>query len=460
MNFWYSPLLETQLNTTSQLPAELLSAVTAPCRTTAELEAVRAKAKTLAHYDLAGAAHDALLSRKQQQAGEAIRTLRKGHRQQLKQHGDAAADTHAAVASMWGAQLDHLRSQAAAALMDLQDKHEDALQKLRLKQVDRAYYPGIRPQQRNTELLNLRRSEAVLASKNDFAGASRIKSRADQLAEAEAAEAHRAWLLRCHGEEERLLEVQRREMEGLRRRWDARLRDVEAARDCDLEQLGRKIKVNTTNQQRDFTRERKHVEAALRGCMLNTRTTMALLAASQPPPERPTTAPLLTALRSPSETSRTDAASRPGSAYLGPSSGSKGTPVRTSGKEPATTLSVRFAPTPVREAWSERSGSSTSTSSTPRPQTPPLLQGPGSPASAPLGGEPAAAHAEQAAASEPLSPAAPPTAPSSAAVGSGTTSGATGSGSSALTEAAVKAINQATGVQTAGAKRVGGSTHS
>ncbi|KXZ47394.1 hypothetical protein GPECTOR_35g832 [Gonium pectorale] len=199
--------------------------------------------------------------------------LHHGQRSHLEQHDAAALETIAAVDAMWAQQLFHLRQEATAALRVLQERHEDALRSLRMEQVVRARDSGIRPVRRNKELLNLRRSEAVLASHNNFTAASRVKAAADRLQDAESNGTHADWLLRCHGEQERLLTQQRRELEALRKRLASRLREVEAARDRDLEKLGRKIKVNIVRTQQLFAKERQHMEAALNGCLLNSKST-------------------------------------------------------------------------------------------------------------------------------------------------------------------------------------------
>ena len=73
MNYWYAPVNESHLQITPRLPPELIAAVAAPWRSATELEAIRAKAKRLSHYDMSGAAHSVLMARKQQASKDAIR---------------------------------------------------------------------------------------------------------------------------------------------------------------------------------------------------------------------------------------------------------------------------------------------------------------------------------------------------------------------------------------------------
>ncbi|EFJ51081.1 hypothetical protein VOLCADRAFT_103721 [Volvox carteri f. nagariensis] len=429
MNYWYAPISDSQPKAVSKLPPELIAAVAAPWRSTNELEAIRAKAKTLAHYDMAGAAQDILLSRKQQESVGAVKALRRGQSHVQVQTDSAALDALTAVDNMWNVHLDQLRREAFAAVRELQEKHEEALNKMRLEQVAKARDAGIRPERRNKELLNLRRSESVLASNNNFHEAAKVKAHADELANSEACSAHMSWLLKCHSAQERLLAKQHRELEVLQGRLDVRLRDVEAARNVDLQKLQRKIKATSSQQQRSFARERHFLASALHGDMLNTITTrpgrtlahalptLAEMAAPKQQPEaeqagnKQPGAPSSAGSRSGSVTNTT-----PGTGYLGPSSASPrgGAASRTRIEGPTASLGVRFAPTPPREAWApEGTGAESSNAPGSRQDI----------GSEPNGGPP------------------------SAAVGSGTTAAATGSGSSALTEQAVRAMNQAQGVR-------------
>lgn len=73
MQYWYSPSEGSVHNFNSGLPQELIAAVAAPWRSTQELEAIRAKARSLSHYDIAMAAHDILLARKKEDSQGAVR---------------------------------------------------------------------------------------------------------------------------------------------------------------------------------------------------------------------------------------------------------------------------------------------------------------------------------------------------------------------------------------------------
>ncbi|GLC74779.1 hypothetical protein PLESTF_001555400 [Pleodorina starrii] len=452
---------------------------------------------------MAAAAQSILTSRKKQESEGAVRALRHGQLVHQLHTDTAALEALKAVDAMWAVHLDEMRREACAAVRAMQEKHEDALTKLRLEQVARAHDRGIRPERRSKELINLRRSEAVLASKNNFTSAARVKAHADDLAASEACSAHASWLLRCHGEQERLMAGQRRELEALRKRMDSRLREVEAARDTDMDKLQRKIKASTLHQQHSFVRERQFLDQALNGDLLNTVSTrpgrsfvdalprMAELAAASQQHQQQNheqargSRPGASSAGSPSAAAPPD--STPGTGYLGPSSASceGGAAGRARSEGPATALGVRFAPSqPRREAWgladkaaeggsgsgSDNGRADSSTSGASRPSSSSSsstskssrgsgqgsqgswskrsVDGDGNQAPSP---RPPSSHgrAERESAAEPPPQAAEPApaVPTSAAAGSGTTAAGTGSGSSALTEEALRAMNQAGGAR-------------
>ncbi|GLI58872.1 hypothetical protein VaNZ11_000641 [Volvox africanus] len=505
MNYWYAPKSDPQRQNASELPTELIAAIAAPWRSTKELEAIHAKARRLAHYDVAGAAQDVLVTRQQQESKGAVKALRRGQLMVQLQTDTAALEALTAVEKMWSVHLEQLRREASAAVRALQEKHEDALTKMRLEQVMKAKEMGIRPERRSKELLNLRRSESVLAANNNFHEAAKVKAHADELAAAESSNAHMAWLLKSHGEQERLLARQRKELEALRNRLDERLQDVRAARDSDMRKLEQKIKVTSSHQQRCFTRERNFLEQALKGDTIDTTTTrigrtladalptlaeMAMAAAKQQPlanvePQA--------AGNSARQSSVKPAESTPSTGYLGPSGTS---PAGVMGRGRSVVLaaapSVRFAPTPPREAWAAvtksdgagadsgsraeqgdksdsgtlgggsspqsrlttASSSSSSSSSSSNSRGLGSREGSRSWSIKSQEHDPSrqtrltSATMNEQLKAEPIQTAEPVKGPSSsAAVGSGTTAAATGSGSSALTEEALRAMNQATGVR-------------
>ncbi|GIL47398.1 hypothetical protein Vafri_4225 [Volvox africanus] len=501
MNYWYAPKNDSQPQNASQLPPELIAAIAAPWRSTKELEGIRAKARRLAHYDVAGVAQDVLVTRKQQESKGAVKALRRGQLMVQLQTDTAALEALTAVENMWSVHLEQLRREASAAVRALQEKHEDALTKMRLEQVMKAKEMGIRPERRSKELLNLRRSESVLAANNNFHEAAKVKSRADELATAEGSNAHMAWLLKSHGEQERLLARQRKELEALRNRLDERLQDVQAARDRDMRKLEQKIKVTSSHQQRCFTRERNFLEQALKGDMIDTTTTrtgrtladalptlaeMAMAAAKQQPPAdgEPQAAG-----SSVGQSSVKPAESTPGTGYLGPNGMSRaGVIGRGRGEMVAAAPSVRFAPTPPQEAWaavtkSDGPGADSGSHAEQddksdsgklgggsSPQSRPTTASSNSSGSNSRGRgsregsrswsikshehdpsrqtRPGSATVNEHLKADPIQTAEPVKGPpSSAAIGSGTTAAATGSGSSALTEEALRAMNQAAGVR-------------
>ncbi len=59
----------------------------------------------------------------------------------------------------------------------------------------------------------------------------------------EASDTHMDWLLRCHTKQQQLVARQQRVLEGLRARLERKIREVELARDRDLERLGRRVQV-------------------------------------------------------------------------------------------------------------------------------------------------------------------------------------------------------------------------
>ncbi|GIL70364.1 hypothetical protein Vretimale_3544 [Volvox reticuliferus] len=362
---------------------------------------------------------------------------------------------------------------------------------------------GIRPERRSKELLNLRRSESVLAAINNFNEAAKVKAHADELAASEGYNAHMAWLLKCHGEQERLMARQRKELEALQSRLDERLQDVQAARDRDMRKLEQKIKVTSSHQQRCFIRERNFLEQALKGDMIDTTTTrtgrtladalptLAEMATADAKQQPQLDGKLRAAGSSAGQSDGKEAGSTPGTGYLGPSGASR-TGVLSRGRNEALAVApmVRFAPTPPREAWaaatkgdgdgcdsgkdsssrpeqgdgSDRGRLGGGTSAQSRPST-----GSSSSSSHSSGGsregsrswsikslehDPsrqsrlASATVYEQLKADPTKTAEPAKGPpSSAAVGSGTTAAATGSGSSALTEDALRAMNQAAGVR-------------
>ncbi|PNH05206.1 hypothetical protein TSOC_008562 [Tetrabaena socialis] len=462
MNFWYSPALAAhdalELQPGRGLPREVIAAVAAESRSTSELEAVRARAHSACEWDMASAAHVLLVARRNRESADAMRAVRAGQAAQQLQQEEATASAVGTVSGMWGTQLEQLRWEGEAAVRALQERHEDALNRLRIDQVTRAQEKGVRTERRSTVLLNLRRSEAVLAAKQEYADAFKVKVRADALADDEASDAHMDWLLKCHAEQQQLNAKQAKQVEALRKRLSDRLRDAEAARDRDLQRLGRKIEVATTCQQRTFKRERQHLVAAQHGNMLNTRTTrlgkgladaFPTLAALSPGAATPNAAAsfawteLSAALGSGYLPLGTSAAGAPGTSAAGAASGRPNGGARHA-------QGVRFAPTPlVREAWpaggpvSSSNGSSTAAAASSSSTSASSASLSSQTSSGPSGrGDrappPAAKSVKAAAAVGPVGVAA-----SSIAMASGTSAGATGSGSSALTEAALQEINRA-----------------
>ncbi|KAG2453747.1 hypothetical protein HYH02_001958 [Chlamydomonas schloesseri] len=256
------------------LPAQFVEAVAAPWRSEAELKGVKEKAVQLKHYDMASAAHKLLKHKKHELDQNAIRTLRQNQAWQALHQEEAVLDTILTVDYTWAAQLDLLNREARAALVELQERHEDQLAQKRLEQVQDAWARGVRPERRSKELLNLRRCEAVLVENEDYDKAFKVHARAARLAYEEACDAHMGWLLKCHGQQSKLLAQQRRELDALRRRLEMRLREAELARERDMQQLERKIKVSNTKQAGVRKVERRTAEQMLSGRgIINTTTT-------------------------------------------------------------------------------------------------------------------------------------------------------------------------------------------